>query len=96
MTADLRARALAYLRTGSVLLRHIRSEHQVATCPPHEVVAVVRGHSGDHVVDLVDGMWTCTARRCITAPTCAHRAAVQLVTVPAASAAYRETGRVAS
>ena len=78
-----RAKALGYLRDGAVTVVHARSSQTtsiyVATEPfaPYEVVALVQGHSGRHVVDYLDGVWTCT---CPAGGGCAHVAAVQLVT----------------
>ncbi|MBB4702521.1 SWIM zinc finger family protein [Sphaerisporangium siamense] len=44
---------------------------------PHTVTARVEGHSAKYIVLLDDGRWTCT---CDDPATCAHVAAVQLVT----------------
>jgi hypothetical protein len=72
--ADVRSRALGYLRDGAVAVFHARSPRDGT--PPHELVAKVEGHHGRYIVDFLDGTWTCTCCK----PACAHLAAVQLVT----------------
>lgn len=74
MPSDVRTRALGYLRTGATRVVHARSPKDGT--PPHEVVATVQGHQRKHVVDYIDGAWTCTCQ--ITG--CPHIAAVQIVT----------------
>ncbi len=77
--AGLRRKALSILREGRLQLLHVRSEQDRL---PHEVVARVlssRPGGSVYVVDLLDGVWTCT---CLSwqAPGCAHRLAAQIVT----------------
>jgi hypothetical protein len=73
--ADVRERALHYLRDGAVRVHHAA---RVAGGPriPREVVADVVGHRSTYVVTLDDGRWHCTCRT----DGCPHTAATQLVT----------------
>ncbi len=76
MPADIRAKALGYLRSGAVQV--LTASTVLHSNRPFLVHAHVRGHNSDYVVRL-DGAsapWTCTCRQ----DGCAHRAAVQLVT----------------
>jgi len=73
--SDLRSRALSALRDGRVTILHARTRRTDRT--PCELVAVVQGFTGKHVVDYDKGAWTCN---CDNPPPCAHVAAVALVT----------------
>ncbi len=53
---------------------------QVKACGPETVVAVVRGDTSVHDVDLHRGRWSCS---CAARRNCSHLEAVWLVTVPA-------------
>ena len=77
--ADLRAKALGYLRAGAVTVGAARrpkdSDH------PDFVSAKVEGHNGRYYVHLLDGRWTCSCKAVVDdGQDCAHLAAVQLVT----------------
>lgn len=82
MTAALRPRALAVLRTGrlTVLKADCRKDAHVVD----EVIARVqssRDGGSAYAVDYLDGVWTCTCR---AEAECPHIAAVRLVTGHAA------------
>lgn len=81
--ADLRAKALGYLRDGHVtILRAAIPKGSLSECPS-EIVARIQGHTGRYVVEYDHGVWRCHAARCSGNPLghyCAHIAAVQLVT----------------
>ncbi|MGV9536593.1 hypothetical protein ACWEU6_36160 [Streptosporangium sandarakinum] len=74
MSADLRTRALAYLRSGAVTV--LRAEAMAAGPHlPEYVHAIVRGFRSDHRVLFEAGRWSCSCRE-----DCAHQHAVRLVT----------------
>lgn len=73
--ADIRSKALNYLRSGAVNVFHAQSPRDGT--PAREVNALVQGHKGRYVVDFIGGIWSCTCGR--PSP-CPHVAAVQLVT----------------
>lgn len=78
---DLRSRALGYLRRGDVEVLEVRTATDFVF-----VTAAVKSHvpGRAHMVDGQMGggpgqIWRCTCSKHLD-PTCAHRAAVQLVT----------------
>ena len=80
---DLRAKALAYLRDAKVAVIYARTAADERR--PHAVVAIVQGHTGAHVVSLdIDHgkgwLCTCNGAKPDVHDSCAHTAAVQLVT----------------
>lgn len=89
---SMRSKALACLRTGRVTIVHARKAND--TDLPIAVVAYVassRPERSRYVVDLTgDGDWSCTCWRGNRGESCAHLAAVQLVTGwPSAAALER-------
>lgn len=78
--ADIRARALAYLRDSAVVVEYARIDP--VEDRPYQVQARVRGHEDTYHVSLHHvGGWRCTCPQ--THPSgddCAHIAAVALVT----------------
>lgn len=79
--ADLRAKALGYLRDANVTVRHARQRRLDPA--PCEILATVQGHRARYVVELLDGAaWNCTCQGFTLGTTrpCAHIAAVQLIT----------------
>lgn len=89
--ADVRDKALAYLRDGKV--RVVHSVSRIGGLRPYEVDAFVEGHKSTYKVSLDDGVWSCTCHG--PGEGCAHIAAVQLVTDPEHSAAAKPARRVA-
>lgn len=84
--ADIRSKALGYLRDGNVMVFAAKSMDD--GCPPVELSACVRGHNAVYVVDLTVALgWMCSCGR----ERCAHVAAVQLVTGHRSPAAKRAT-----
>ena len=76
MPADIRSKALGYLRSGAVRVQLASSVSQADR--PYWVRALVHGFKSTYIVTL-DGAsapWTCTCHQ----DECAHRAAVQLIT----------------
>ena len=69
-----RARALNYLRGERV--RIVSATTPPHALRPHEVTALVDGHSGRYTVRFDAGAWSCSC----AAADCPHVAAVQLVT----------------
>jgi hypothetical protein len=97
--ADLRSKALAYLRDQKVHVLYARTPADQRQ--PVEVVAVVVGHTGTRRVELRGGTWTCNCTIPPETPallrgTCAHRAAVQLVTNHPSAAAKPEKASAAA
>lgn len=77
--ADLRAKALGYLRDAKVHVLHARTEPSARR--PVEVVAIVEAHTGVRRVELTAGSWACSCQAVVSdGQPCAHLAAVQLVT----------------
>ena len=77
--ADLRSRALAYLRSGAVTIGAARRPAPAER--PEFVSARVVGHHAAYLVRLQRGAWTCSCQSVFSdGQTCAHVAAVQLVT----------------
>ncbi|MEV7006822.1 hypothetical protein [Streptosporangium sp. NPDC051022] len=78
MPADLRSKALGYLRSGAVTVL-VADSWERGPRRPYRVLADVVGHRSTHRVTFwidVREKWTCSCR----AEGCAHIAAVQLVT----------------
>jgi len=73
MSRDTRARALAYIRSGSV---HLLVVVPGANGMAESVRARVDGHLSSYLVELTLGAWSCTCREIA----CPHIAACQLVT----------------
>lgn len=88
--ADIRAKALAYLRDGKVRVSYATSAGMSRT--PYNVLAYVDGHNDRYLVRFTEDAWTCSCQRV----DCAHAAAVQLVTGHRSAAAKPETVAVAS
>ena len=76
--ADLRAKALSYLRDGKVTILSARSERPERTA--RSVGAIVQGFHGEHWVRGELAGWRCTCNGEAPASDCAHIAAVQLIT----------------
>lgn len=81
---EIREKALGYLRDGKVRVVHSITRMD-GPLVPYEVDAYVEGHNSTYKVSLDDEVWSCACR----AETCAHVAAVQLVTDPDHSAAAK-------
>lgn len=74
--ADLRAKALAYVREGRVVITTATTMPEQAR--PVLVVATVHGHRRRYrIVRWACGTWSCT---CLDAQICPHIAATALVT----------------
>ena len=87
---DMRTRALAYLRDGNVTVWHTRTRR--GDRAPQEVVAVVNGHHARYQIQMRHQTWSCTCQAVTSdGTTCAHAAAVQLVTGHPSPAA-KQTG----
>ncbi|MGI5223592.1 hypothetical protein [Actinoallomurus sp. CA-142502] len=71
---DTRAKALAYLRDGKVLISYALGAGDDRK--PRDVLAYVEGYRSTHLVRLTAGRWGCSCQE----TGCAHVAAVQLVT----------------
>ena len=76
MPADVRSQACAYARNGKVAVVSASSAEGAGRRAGH-VIAYVTGQSGTYQVTLGRRGWSCT---CGEADSCAHAAAVQLVT----------------
>ncbi len=74
MSADVRTKALAYLRDERV--RVVSAGTPEGHLRPYQVTAYVNGYTGRHTVTFEAGAWSCTCG----AVGCAHAAAVQLIT----------------
>jgi uncharacterized Zn finger protein len=72
MAADVRSLACSYVRNSAV--RVVKARHGD---PPTFVRARVSGRQTTYFVRLTDGVWACS---CGEPDSCAHVAAVQLVT----------------
>jgi hypothetical protein len=97
--ADLRSKTLTYLRDQKVHVLHARTPADQRR--PVEVVAVVEGHTGVRRVELRGSVWTCNCTIPPETPallrgTCAHRAAVQMVTNHPSAAAKPEKASAAA
>lgn len=95
----LRERSLAYLRDQKVHVLYARTPADSRR--PVEVVAVVEGHTGIHRIGLRGGTWTCDCTLPPETPallrgTCAHLAAVQLVTNHPSAAAKPQKASAAA
>lgn len=83
VSEQLRPKALAALREGRVKVIRARTPADAPSSPQHEVVAVVQSSHNErvrHVVDFLDGLWTCVTGTVECEQPCAPVAAVQLVT----------------
>lgn len=72
--ADIRAKALSYLRDGKVTIS--AATFAGTNRAPYDVLAYVDGHTGTRIIRYGSGEWGCSCRK----QGCAHVAAVQLVT----------------
>lgn len=72
--ADIRAKALAYLREGRVRIAHASTAG--TTTAAYDVLAYVTGHRTTYIVRHAQGEWGCSCRQA----ECAHVPPVQLVT----------------
>jgi len=77
-TDAVRRKALAVLREGRVKVLVARSHPD--TLAVHTAIVQVHGSRGVYVVDLNDGVWTCTCTRGMAGVRCGHVLAAQLVT----------------
>ena len=79
--ADIRSKALGYLRSGAVTVGNASLDSIAGADRPVFVAARVQGHNRVLWVHLLDGRWTCSCQAVLDdGQECAHRAAVALVT----------------
>jgi hypothetical protein len=91
--ADVRTKALSYLRDGKVRILHSLTQMDGPRVP-YEVDADVEGFRSTYLVRLTDGVWSCSCHG--SGEGCSHIAAVQLVTGHDSAAAKPEKrGRAA-
>ena len=93
----MRAKALACMRDGRVVVTEARAEPYATR--PRYVVAQVRSSRPErtqaYIVDLLDSTWSCTCAAGNRRAPCPHIAAVQLVTGHPSAAAKVAPGRAA-
>ncbi|MGW0587425.1 hypothetical protein [Streptosporangium sp. NPDC002607] len=76
MPRDLRARTLAYLRSGAVRIYRAEPPRGMGPVPPEYVEALVVGFKSDYRVRLERGRWVCSCQEA----QCPHIASVQMCT----------------